>query len=84
VAATINFQVLGLGKTEAQKIRDAVADAIGSRPGRWHVQFIGNLGEEVWEMRVSGPGVEASEYLDHAAGQHKPDYIADLLQRVAQ
>jgi hypothetical protein len=83
VAATTNFQVIGLGRTERGKIEEAVTRAIGSRPGRWHVQFIGGLGEDIWEMRVSGPATETAEYLDRTLGQHQPDYIADLLARLS-
>jgi hypothetical protein len=82
VAATTNFQVIGIGRNERAKIEEAITRAIGSRPGRWHVQFIGSLGEDVWEMRVSGPATETAEYLDRTLGQHTPDYIADLLSRL--
>jgi hypothetical protein len=82
VAATTNFQVIGIGRADRGKIEAAIARAIGSRPGRWHVQFIGGLGEDIWEMRVSGPATETAEYLDRALGQHDPDYIADLLTRL--
>lgn len=83
MAATTNFQVIGIGRTERGKIEEAVTRAIGSRPGRWHVQFIGGLGEDIWEMRVSGPATETAEYLDRTLGQHQPDYIADLLARLS-
>ena len=60
-----NFQVIGLGRAERTRIEQAVETAIGTRPGRWRVQFIGSLGEDVWEMRVSGPVVETAEYLSN-------------------
>jgi hypothetical protein len=83
VAASTNFQVIGLGKAERARLEEAVACGIGSRPGRWRVQFIGRLGEDVWEMRVSGPSVETAEYLDSTLGQHEPDFITTLVQRIA-
>lgn len=60
----------------------AVAAALSSRAGRWHVQFIGSLGEDVWEMRVSGPATETAEYLDRSLGQHEPAFIEELLKQM--
>lgn len=82
VAATTNFQVIGIGRSERSKIEQAIATALESRPGKWRIQFIGSLGEDVWEMRVSGPATETAEYLDRALGQHHPEYIAELLVRI--
>lgn len=42
-----------------------------ARPGKWHVQLIGSSGD--LELRVSGPGVEASELLTPTSS---PDDIA--------
>jgi hypothetical protein len=83
VAASTNFQVIGMGRAESARLDEAVQRALGSRQGRWRVQFIGGLGEDVWEMRVSGPVVETAEYLDRTLGQHQPEYIAELLARIA-
>ena len=55
MAASTNFQVIGMGRAESARLDEAVQRALGSRQGRWRVQFIGGLGEDVWEMRVSGP-----------------------------
>jgi hypothetical protein len=82
VPASTNFQVIGLGRAERARIEQAVTTAIGTRPGRWRVQFIGGLGEDVWEMRVSGPVVETAEYLDRAMGEHEPASIIERLQRI--
>jgi hypothetical protein len=83
VAASTNFQVIGLGRAESVRLDGAVQQALGTLQGRWRVQFIGGLGEAVWEMRVSGPAVETAEYLDRTLGQHQPEFIADLLRTIA-
>ena len=83
MAASTNFQVVGLGRAESVRLDEAVQEALGTRQGKWRVQFIGELGEEVWEMRVSGPTVETAEYLDRTLGQHAPDFIAELLRTIA-
>lgn len=78
MAATINFQVSGVGKSREAKIRDAVLRVFKTTSGRWHVQFIGDYKSEVWELRLSGPGTEASEFLAGAAEQ-QPESIAAIL-----
>ena len=83
MAASTNFQVVGLGRAESLRLEEAVQKALGTRQGRWRVQFIGGLGEDVWEMRVSGPTVETAEYLDRTLGQHQPEFIAELLRTLA-
>jgi hypothetical protein len=83
VAATTSFQVPGLKRSEQAKLEDAVRRGIGSRPGRWRVQFIGHADEDTWEMCVSGPALETSEFLDASAGQRDPDYVAAALDRIA-
>jgi hypothetical protein len=83
VPASTNFQVIGLGRAESMRLDGAVQQALAARQGRWRVQFIGGLGEDVWEMRVSGPAVETAEYLDRTLGQHHPQYISELLARIA-
>ena len=83
MAASTNFQVVGLGRAESVRLDEAVQKALGTRQGKWRVQFIGGLGEDIWEMRVSGPAVETAEYLDRTLGQHQPDFVADLLRKIA-
>ena len=83
MAATTSFQIPGLGKSPAGKLTDAVKRALDSRPGKWRVQFLGVADDDVWEMCVSGPAVETSQFLDGTLGQHSPDYVASVLERIA-
>lgn len=83
VAVRTNFQVIGIGKTQRAKIEAAISQVLGTRPGRWSVQFIGSGTDDMWEMRVSGPVVETTELLDGSLGQHTPEFISDALARIA-
>ena len=83
MAATTNFQVNGIGKMTQARLDAAVKRGIGDRPGKWRVQFLGSVAEDVWEMCVSGPKVETTEYLDRTLGQLEPDYVASAVERLA-
>jgi hypothetical protein len=83
VAASTNFQVNGIGKMTQSRLAEAVKRGIGNRPGKWRVQFLGSVAEDVWEMCVSGPTVETTEYLDRTLGQLEPDYVASAVERIA-
>jgi hypothetical protein len=81
--ASTSFQVIGIGKTQQAKLEAAVQAALAKKPGKWRVQFLGHTSEDVWEMAVSGPTVETTEYLDRTAGQLDPAYVADAVARIA-
>lgn len=82
--ASTSFQIPGLGKSKADKLTKAVKQALDARPGKWRVQFLGTSpDDEMWEMCVSGPAVETSEFLDATLGHHDPEHIAAVLERIA-
>ena len=83
MAASTSFQIPGLGKSAAAKLTTAVKSALDSRPGKWRVQFLGSADDDVWEMCISGPAIETSEFLDGTIGQHSPDYVVSVLERIA-
>jgi len=82
VTITVNYQLVGVGHGTREKIRAGMIQVLAALPGRCHVQFIGDQANDVWEMRVSATGVEASEYLDAALGQHEPEFIAAAVKRI--
>jgi len=63
VAVTTNFQILGVSAKRQERIQQALIAAFESRPGRWHIQFLGERGDDIWETKLSGPAVETSAYL---------------------
>ena len=83
MATSTNFQIHGIGKAEQARLDAAVKRGIGERPGKWRVQFLGSAAEDVWEICISGPAVETSEFLDRSLGQLQPDYVASAVDRLA-
>ena len=83
MAAKTSFQIPGLKRGEQAKLEEAVRRGIGERPGKWRVQFLGHMADDVWEMCVSGPVIETSEFLDRSLGQQDPDFIAAAIDRIA-
>ena len=82
MSASTSYQVIGIGKMQQARLDGAVQAALGSKPGKWRVQFIGHAAEAIWEMAVSGPMVETTEYLDRNAGQVTPEYVSAALERL--
>jgi hypothetical protein len=80
VSLTTNFQVFSVSDKRQRAITDVLRQTFTGRPGRWHVQFIGNRGEETWEVRLSGPGVETSGYVD---AEGSPESLAETVANLA-
>jgi len=76
VALTTNFQISGLSSGRRERITNALVKEFSVRPGKWRVQFIAAHPEDLWEVRVSGPTVETSGYIDGRAAQEDPDQAA--------
>ena len=73
----MNFQSASVGKKQREAVTQALTAVFSEKPGKWHVQFIGHAGD--MEMRVSGPGVETSDYVDAALD---PQAITEAITRV--
>jgi hypothetical protein len=83
VPVATNFQVPGLGEADKDRIRRFLISALHEKKGRWHVQFIGSRNDPLWEVRVSGPGVEASELVEAATAKTDPYALASVVLRMA-
>jgi hypothetical protein len=60
-----------------------IEHVLSDRPGDWHISIIGSKANDRWEMKITGPnGFERSYTLEGAAGEHRPDAIRLLLQRM--
>ena len=76
MAVTTNFQIDGLSSGRRDRIRKALTEAFGSREGKWHIQFIAAYPDDLWEVRLSGPAVETSGYIDGRQAQQDPEGTA--------
>jgi hypothetical protein len=77
VPFTTNFQGSGFGRKEREAVIQALTLLFAGKPGRWHVQFIHD--GDLIEMRVSGPGVETSDYV---GAPLDPEAIAGLVTTI--
>ena len=73
---TTNFQGPAIGKKQREAVVEALTTVFANRPGKWHVQFISH-GEDT-EVRVSGPGVETSDYVGSVVD---PQAVAAAVER---
>ena len=84
VAGSTSIQISGMGRAEKERIDRAIREALAKTPGKWRVQFLGAMSDDMWEICVSGPGVETSHFLDKELGQHEPEFIASAVVRIAE
>lgn len=83
MALTTNFQIDGLSSGRRDKITKALQARFAERTGKWRVQFIAATPDDLWEVRVSGPVVETSGYIDGNEAQRDPERVADLVFAIA-
>ena len=83
MALTTNFQIDGLSSTRRDKITTALQARFAEMKGKWRVQFIAPTPDDLWEVRVSGPAVETSGYIDGSEAQQDPERVAELVFAIA-
>jgi hypothetical protein len=66
--------------------RDVVASVehiLSDRLGEWQVLIVGSQGSDRWEMKIFGPNAfERSYTLEKSSGEHAPQRIAVLVNRI--
>lgn len=80
----VRVEVHNTGDLELQ--RDVVASVehiLSDRPGEWQVLIVGSQGSDRWEMRIFVPNAfERSYTLERSSGEHAPQRIAALVNRI--
>jgi hypothetical protein len=80
----VKVEVHNTGDLELQ--RDVVASVehiLSDRPGEWQVLIVGSQGSDRWEMKIFGPNAfERSYTLERSSGEHAPQRIAALVNRI--
>jgi len=80
----VKVEMHNTGDLELQ--RDVVASVehiLSDRPGEWRVLIVGSQGSDRWEMKIFGPNAfERSYTLERSSGEHAPQRIATLVNRI--
>jgi hypothetical protein len=66
-----------------REVAVVIEHMLADRPGDWVVSIVGSLGNDRWEMSITGPNAfERSYTLEGSAGEHEPQAIARLVARM--
>ena len=80
----VKVEMHNTGDLELQ--RDVVASVehvLADRQGEWQVLIVGSQGSDRWEMKIFGPNAfERSYTLEKSSGEHTPQRIAALINRI--
>lgn len=80
----VKVEMHNTGDLELQ--RDVVASVehvLADRQGEWQVLIVGSQGSDRWEMKIFGPNAfERSYTLERSSGEHTPQRIAALINRI--
>jgi hypothetical protein len=80
----VKVEMHNTGDLELQ--RDVVASVehiLSDRAGEWQVLIVGSQGSDRWEMKIFGPNAfERSYMLERSSGEHAPQRIATLVNRI--
>jgi hypothetical protein len=65
------------------EVRAIIEHALADRPGDWRVSIVGSQANDRWEMKIVGPnGFERSYTLEGSAGEHQPEVIQVILNKM--
>jgi len=82
VAVSIEIQNTGDRAGHAE-LTAVIEHVLSDRAGDWRVSVTGSQAHDQWEMRIHGPNAfERSYVLDGSSGEHQPEVIRVLLQRM--
>ena len=65
------------------EVRAIIEHVLADRVGDWRVSIVGSQANDRWEMKIVGPNAfERSYTLEGAAGEHRPEVIQVILNRM--
>lgn len=65
------------------EIAAAIEHVLSDRAADWRISILGSQANDQWEMKIDGPNAFERKYtLDGSAGEHRPDVIRALLERM--
>jgi hypothetical protein len=82
MAVSVEMQHTGdLG--QQAEVRAIIEHVLADRLGDWRVSIVGSQANDRWEMKIVGPiGFERSYTLEGSAGEHRPEVIHVILNKM--
>jgi hypothetical protein len=82
MAVSVELQCTGDSGLQA-KVRAIIEHVLADRPGNWRVSIVVSQANDRWEMKIGGPiAFERSYTLEGSAGEHRPEVIRAILERM--
>ena len=82
MAVSVEMHHTGDSGLQAE-VRAIIEHVLADRLGDWRVSILGSQANDRWEMKIAGPnGFERSYTLEGAAGEHRPEVIQVILNRM--
>jgi hypothetical protein len=82
MAVSVELQCTGDSGLQA-KVRAIIEHVLADRPGNWRVSIVVSQANDRWEMKIVGPiAFERSYTLEGSAGEHRPEVIRAILERM--
>src|SRR5215470_6359397 len=81
---SVRVEMHNTGDLELQReVVASVEHVLSDRPGEWLVLILGSQGSDRWEMKIVGPNAfERSYMLERSSGEHAPQRIAALVNKI--
>jgi hypothetical protein len=82
MAVSVEMQQTGDLGLQAE-VRAIIEHVLADRLGDWRVSILGSQANDRWEMKIVGPnGFERSYTLEGAGGEHRPEVIQLILNKM--
>jgi len=82
MAVSVEMQHTGDSGLQAE-VRAIIEHVLADRVGDWRVSILGSQANDRWEMKIVGPnGFERSYTLESSAGEHRPEVIQVILNKM--
>jgi hypothetical protein len=82
MAVSVEMQHTGDSALQAE-VRAIIEHVLADRLGDWRVSIVGSQANDRWDLKIVGPhGFERSYTLEGTAGEHRPEVIQVILNKM--
>jgi hypothetical protein len=82
MAVSVEMQHTGDSALQAE-VRAIIEHVLADRVGDWRVSIVGSQANDRWELKIVGPnGFERSYTLEGSVGEHRPEVIQVILNKM--